>query len=179
MNNNSQDKLENSEIDELIQATMTTIKLMARRNKKAHNQLTLQTTEIVHETYLRLVKSQAGKWQNRNHFLITFSYVMKKFLVDQYRKKMTSKRGDGIIDLDVDSTSVHIPMPDGLPLDWIELELKLEELAEIDKDAHDIVLLRYFAGLEIAETAATLNISERTVSRKWTFARTWLHTNLT
>ncbi len=157
---------------------MKTIKLMAKRKKRIYNQNTLQTTEIVHETYLKLVKNQASKWNDKTHFLITFSHAMKNLLIDRYRKKMSIKRGEGLLALDIDSTSVQIAMPDQLALNWIGLEMKLTELKKIDPDAHDIVLLRYFAGLEIAETASTLKLSERSVSRKWTFARTWLHTHL-
>ncbi len=176
MENNSQDL---SEINELIEVTIKTIKLMAKRNKSIHNQNTLQTTEIVHETYLKLIDSQASKWQNKSHFLITFSHAMKNLLIDRYRKKSAIKRGDGVMDLNIDSSHIQIVMPDQLSLNWIGLEMKLKELKKIDQVAHDIVLLRYFTGLELAETAATLNISERSVSRKWTFARTWLHSKLT
>lgn len=169
----------NNEINELIEATMKAIKMMAKRKKRIYNQNTLQTTEVVHETYLKLVKNQASKWNDKTHFLITFSHAMKNLLIDRYRKKMAIKRGDGLLALDIDSTSVQIAMPDQLSLDWIGLEIKLEELKTIDADTHDIVLLRYFAGLEIKETAEVLKISARSVSRKWAFARTWLHTNLT
>ncbi len=181
MNNTIDNKLtpnQPTDIDDLIQATMQTIKEMAKRHKKKHQQHTLQTTEIVHETYLKLIKSKASKWQSKNHFLVAFSYAMKSFLVDQYRKKTARKRGDGLVALDIDSTAVQISMPDTLTFDWLSLELKLEQLHGFDPVAHDVVLLRYFAGLEIPDVAVTLDVSERTVSRKWTFARTWLHTQL-
>ncbi len=172
------DSSQNADFNQLVEATLSSIKKIAKKHRRSHNQVTLQTTEIVHETYIKLLNSQVKKWEDRSHFLVTFSRVMKNFLVDQYRKKATIKRGEGVPLLDIDMFSSQVAMPDNLPIDWLELELKLKELKQIDQVAHDIVMLRYFAGLDIPEIASTLNISESSVSRSWTFARTWLHTKL-
>lgn len=162
---------------ELLETLMTTLKAMARNRKRRSSAMTLQTTEIVHETYLRLLKQYALNWNDKDQFLIAFASTMRRFLVDHYRRRTAEKRGGHQVDIRIDDTHIEIPAPDGIS-DWGILDDKLNELEDIDSVARQIVELRYFAGMTLDETAATVNITARTVSRKWNFARTYLRTQL-
>lgn len=152
---------------------MQSLKAMARARKRRSAYITLQTTEIVHETYLRLTKQYALDWGNKDEFLIAFASTLRRFLVDHYRKRTAEKRGGDKFDLSLDDLKIEIPAPDGID-DWDMLDTKLNDLDEVDSTARQIVELRYFAGMTLDETARAVKITPRTVSRKWNFARSFL-----
>ncbi|MEO8577618.1 MAG: sigma-70 family RNA polymerase sigma factor [Gemmatimonadales bacterium] len=137
---------------------------------------TLQPTALVSELYLRLSDQIGADWQNRTQFFGVAARIMRQVLVDHARARLSEKRGGGapVVTLDElrdDGSSAP-------PVDLLALNEALEKLAELDPEQATIVELRYFTGLTIKETAATLGISPATVKRDWTVARAWLHREL-
>jgi len=160
---------------ELLPVVLDTIKKIARSYKKDH--LSIQTTEIVHEIYLKLVKQGSNKWDEKNAYLAAFAVTMRSFLVDQYRKKIALKRGGKDELISIDELSIEFPAPTGFN-DWLDLDNKLTQLEQIDPIASQVVLFRYFVGLTTNEVAEAMEVSPRTVTRKWHFARAWIRSQL-
>ncbi len=135
---------------------------------------TLQPTALVHEAYLRLVGDRVS-WENRAHFFGAAAQAMRRILVERARRVARLKRGGSAerITLDDDAASVT-PRSE----DLIALDQALDRLAKHDRVMADVVMLRYFAGLTVTETAEALGASERTVHRQWTAARAWLRHQL-
>ena len=133
---------------------------------------TLQATALVHEAYLRLIKSENRKWENRRHFFLAAAEAMRHILIERARRKESPKHGGGQIRVDLDRVDTAI---DSQPEILLMVHEALERLAEEDSDAAQFVKLRYFAGLQHREIAEILGVSERTVKRLWVFARAWLY----
>jgi RNA polymerase sigma factor (TIGR02999 family) len=133
---------------------------------------TLQPTALVHEAYLRLAGSKDPRWDGRGHFFAAAAEAMRQILVDQARRKGSLKRGGDQQRVDLDGIELPIEPPS---VDILDLDVALTSLAERDPLKADVVKLRYFAGLDRDEIAATLDISPRTVDRHWLYARSWLH----
>jgi RNA polymerase sigma factor (TIGR02999 family) len=148
----------------------------------AHSQLhrertehTLNTTALVHETYLRLAVQSRFEWKNRGHFFGAAARMMRRILVDHARSHGAEKRGGPIKPQALDAVdTVGIPVDNTLLL----LNNALDRLAELDPRQAQIVELRYFAGLSIVETAEALDISPSTVKNEWTMAKAWLRREL-
>ena len=137
---------------------------------------TLQTTALVNEAYLELVDSVHADWQNRAHFFAVCAHVMRRILVDWARSRQVAKRGGGTRLIGLEEALVVADEPDpGL----VALDDALQALAELDPRKARVVELRFFGGLTNLETAAVLTISEETVQRDWTFAKSWLRRELT
>jgi len=136
---------------------------------------TLQPTALVHEAYLRLVGKEDPGWNSRGHFFASAALAMRRILVEQARRKGRHKRGGGRQRLDVDEMEIPIEAP---AEDVLALDDALTRLQKRDKRKADVVMLRYFAGLTIEETAAVLQVSEPTVERDWRFARALLYDEL-
>lgn len=132
---------------------------------------TLQGTALVHEAYLRLVDQDQVQWQNRAHFFAMASQMIRRILVDHARAHKAAKRGDGAPHLSLDEA---LEVPGERPLDLIALDEALTLLARIDSQQATIVELRFFGGLSIEETAASVGVSTATVNREWSTARAWL-----
>ena len=132
---------------------------------------TLQATALVHEAYLRLIGSEQIEWQNRAQFFSIAAQVMRHILVDHARKHAAEKRGSGERKLSLDEAVSFAAERD---VNLVALDDALKELATLDEEQSRIVELRFFGGLSIKEIAAVLDISETTVSRKWSTAKLWL-----
>jgi RNA polymerase sigma factor (TIGR02999 family) len=143
-----------------------------RREGQGH---TLQSSALVNEAYLRLVK-QSIHWQNRAHFFAIASQAMRQVLVDYARRKRTRKRGG--LDLRVSLVKAANVVHGGAELEVVALNDALEELASIDPRQFRIVELRYFGGLTVEETAEVLGVSKGTVKNDWTIAKAWLYRRL-
>jgi len=136
---------------------------------------TLQGTALVHEAYLRLVKDTDREWGGRAHFFAVSSRIIRHLLVDHARERRAQKR---------EGDREHVPLDEALTvpaadnLDLPALDEALEELGAIDPLKVQIVELRFFGGLSIAETAAVLRIAPATVKRHFSVARLWLHRRL-
>jgi RNA polymerase sigma factor (TIGR02999 family) len=140
-----------------------------------HPAYTLQPTELVHEVYLRLVDVKRVESQDRTRFFALCATLMRRILVDRARKKVAAKRGANPILLELGEAS-EIPSPKAREL--MALDDALSALAALDARKARVVELRFFAGLNVEETAEALEISPDTVRRDWKFARAWLASEL-
>ena len=133
---------------------------------------TFQTTELVHEAYIKLIGNQQINWQSRSHFYGIAARTMRQILVDSARKRKSHKRGGGKTNLSLEDAQLVASESDDQIL---ALDEALKKLEEIEERSSKIVELRYFSGLSIEETAEMLNISPATVKRDWQFAKAWLY----
>jgi len=136
---------------------------------------TLQTTALINELYLRLVDFQQVDWQNRAHFFGICAQLMRRILVDFARARSSQKRaGDiPILPLDQELVGSGEPQPD-----LVALDDALKSLAAVDERKSRVVELRFFAGLNVQETAEVLRVSCETVMRDWKLAKAWLFREL-
>jgi RNA polymerase sigma factor (TIGR02999 family) len=133
---------------------------------------TLQPTALVHEAYLRLVGEDRGQhWDGRNHFFAAAAEAMRRILVDNARRKRTLKHGGALVRQELDEAELLAPEPRE---DLLALDEALTLLATQDRTAADLVQLRYFGGLSIADAAQVLGMSLRSAERLWTYTRVWL-----
>jgi RNA polymerase sigma factor (TIGR02999 family) len=132
----------------------------------------LQATDLVHEAYLRLVGEGGGQhWDSRGHFFAAAAQAMRRILVENARRKRRLKRGGSLVRRELDEALLLAPEPDE---DLVALDEALTELATTDYTAADLVQLRYFGGLSIADAAEVLGLSQRSAERLWTYTRIWL-----
>lgn len=137
---------------------------------------TLQATALVHEAWLRLVDtSDPPVWNSRGHFFGAAAQAMRRILVENARRKHAEKRGGGAEAIDLDSLELAAEGDDERIL---AVNDAIERLSVIDPEAARLVILRFFAGLTGEEAAAALGLSVRSASRLWTYARAWLHREL-
>jgi RNA polymerase sigma-70 factor, ECF subfamily len=134
----------------------------------------LQTTALINEAYIRLIEWKNVQWQNRAHFFAVAAQMMRRILVDAARARGGSKRS-GALETTLNAQS--LPSPERSP-DLVALDGALTRLAELDARKSKIVELRFFGGLSLQETAAALEISDRTVLREWNLAKAWLYREL-
>ena len=132
---------------------------------------TLQPTALVHEAYLRLVRGQDPGWEGRRHFFGAAARAMREILIEQARRKAAVKHGGHRrrVELAEGLAVIEPPAEDVLALDEA-----VQQLQEQDPRLAEIVLLRYYTGLSIEETAEVIGASLSTVKRDWRFARAWL-----
>jgi RNA polymerase sigma factor (TIGR02999 family) len=132
---------------------------------------TLQATALVHEAYLRLVGDQDPGWHGRRHFFGAAAQAMRHILIDQARRKASHKHGGQGRRVELAEGMAYVePSAD----DLLALDEAIQKLQAHQPHLAEIVLLRYYAGLSVEETAGVLGESVRTVYRDWRHARTWL-----
>lgn len=137
---------------------------------------TLQATALVHEAWLRLVGSEDQRaWNNRSHFFGAAAEAMRRILVDRARQKARVRHGGGLERVDLEHVTLATEDSDETLL---AIHEALEKLAVESPQKAEIVKLRYFTGLEHAEIAQVLGVSEPTVRRHWAYARSWLYAEL-
>ena len=134
---------------------------------------TLTPTVLVHELYLRATSGEPLTASSRRHFFTTAAKAMRWILVDHARRRAAGKRGGDLLEVTLTES-----LPGAPPPDVLGVHEALEALAGIAPQQRDIVELHYFGGLEFAEIAAVLEVSERTVYRQWQRARAFLHAQL-
>lgn len=162
--------------EKLFQVVYNELHRQAARYLRHENPgLSLQTTDLIHEAYLRLIDQHQVAWQNRLHFFAIAAQVMRRILVDHARSRQAAKRGGSAIRLPLEDAMVVSP---GQDLDFVALDEALVRLAEMDTQQTQIVELRFFSGLSVEETAKVLEVSERTVKRDWNVAKAWLRREL-
>lgn len=154
-------------------------RLVRERSAAAH-----QATSLVHEAYLRLVGDREYRWDNRAHFFAAAGEAMRRILIERARRRARLKHGGGQrrVTFDEDSTegrAAVTPDPGPPPEELLALDDALIRLDARDAAMGNVVKLRYFAGLTVAETARALEMSPRSVNRLWTAARAWLHAEMT
>lgn len=133
---------------------------------------TLQTTALLDEAYLLLVKDHNRVWHNRTHFIAATAQLMRRIMVDHARARRASKRGGDVTRVTLDEAAL---VTDKHSEELLALDEALERLAAQDPRKSQIVELRYFGGLAVEETAQFLKMSRRSVEREWTMAKAWLY----
>jgi len=136
---------------------------------------TLQTTALVNEAYLRLVKRKDVHWQNLAHFFAISAKLMRSILVDHARSRAYAKRGGGAAKVALDEALIVSQERAG---EVVALDDALQRLEQMDAQQSHIVELRFLGGLTIEETAAVLDLSPATIKREWSTAKAWLHREL-
>src|SRR5688500_6825249 len=154
------------------------LRAIAHRQRKAwHDNPTLNTTALLHEAYLKLVRQDRLGATSRAHFFAIASKAMRHILGNYARGRTRQKRGGGIREVslhDVEDAVAHPAFSDEAAEVLAALGEALERLEKLNKRQSEVVECRFFAGLGIDETALALNISSATVKRDWAFARAWL-----
>ena len=158
-------------LDKLLPIVYNELRRLAHSYlQRERKDITLQTTALVHEAYLKLIDQHSVNFQNRSQFFALSAQPMRRILLDNARRHTAEKRGEGHkVPLD-DIGEISIESHESLLL----LDMALQELETFDRQQGKIVELRYFGGLTIEETAEVLKISPATVKREWTIARAWL-----
>lgn len=170
---------DSSVTNQLFDLVYDTLRNLAHRHRSDWNgDLTLNTTALVHEAYLKLSDQQSSLWESHNHFLAVASKAMRHILVDYARRRKTEKRGGNIPKISLDE--VRTPSGQILVIDegraetLVVLSDALDRLSAISEREAKVVECRFFGGLTIAETADTLGVSPMTVKRDWAMAQAWL-----
>ena len=132
---------------------------------------TLQPTALVHEAYLRIAGDSNVTWEGRKHFFFAAARAMHDILVEQARRKAGPKRGGGRQREELDEACAILEPPSD---DVLAIHEALQELRDRDPLKAEIVLLRYFTGLTMDETADVLGVAKRTLDRQWRYIRAWL-----
>ena len=135
----------------------------------------LQPTALVNEAFVRLIQGAPVEWTSRTHFFAVSARIMRQILVDFARAQNSHKRGNGQPHVTLSAAGLAAQE---MPIDFIDLDAALVELAALDPRLTQVVELRYFGGLENLEVANVLGISEPTVVRLWRIARAWLYSRL-
>jgi RNA polymerase sigma factor (TIGR02999 family) len=141
---------------------------------------TLQPTALVHEAYMRVVGGYAGVagkdpgWESRGHFFGAAARAMRDILVEQARRKAGPKAGGGRAREELNDAAEHTPALQAPVPDMLALEAALSKLEQEDARKAQVVMLKYFAGLEHPQIAEAMGVSLPTVERDWRFARSWL-----
>jgi len=159
-------------LDQLMPLVYAELRRLAkshmRRERPGH---TIQTTALIHEAYLRLIDADQVRVENRRSFFGVAARLMRQVLVDLARERHSQKRGGAARQVSFDEALVISKQPDeGL----LALDEALKELARIDARKSQMVELRFFGGLSVAETAEALDVSVETIHRDWRLAKSWL-----
>ena len=163
-------------LDRLIPLVHHELRDMARRmlanERRGAN---WQPTDLLHESYVRLLDWRVVRWHNRAQFFATTARMMRRALVDAARSRQCAKRNSGADVVSLADVDVAVPESS---VDVVALEYELERLALIDPRPSQVVELRFFGGFSVEETAEALDISVRTVINDWNTARAWLRREL-
>ena len=161
---------------ELIAAVYPQLRRLARRYLSAERQdHTLQTTEVIHEAWLRLFGSAAVSVQDRNHLIALMATQMRRALVDYARHRNAAKGPGGSIRVALVDSDLAMERPDE---DVLAIDQALDALELVDRRASKVIELRFFGGLQEDEAAGALGVSLSTLKRDWAFARAWLYNHL-
>jgi RNA polymerase sigma factor (TIGR02999 family) len=143
-----------------------------RRERAGHS---LQTTDLVHEAYLRLVSQATTSWRDRAQFYQVAAHVMRQVLIDRARRRNARKRGGDVSDISLDKA---LDLAQTRSADLLALDEALSRLQKLDSRQCQVVELRFFAGLTEEEIAEVLGFSVRTINHDWRMARAWLYKEL-
>jgi RNA polymerase sigma factor (TIGR02999 family) len=134
------------------------------------NNHTLAPTALVHEAYLRLSATNRA-WESRNHFMNAAGMAMRRMLIDHARNRSSFKRGRGWKRIRIENLASALGADD---FDWLAIDEALQRFRRVDPRAHDVVMLRFFAGRGEDEVGELLKLSTRQVRRDWQTACLWL-----
>jgi RNA polymerase sigma factor (TIGR02999 family) len=163
-------------MDRLFPLVYEALRRIARRQLRAERPgHTLDTSGLVHETYLKLVDHDRLQWQDRGHFFAIASRAMRQILIDYARRYRSLRRGRGA---PLEELHEEDAIMDQRGDTLLALDEALERLAAINPRLNQVVECRYFGGLTEEETAEALGVTTRTVQRDWAKARGWLYLEL-
>jgi RNA polymerase sigma factor (TIGR02999 family) len=151
------------------------VRLAASQMRRQRPDHTLQPTALVNEAYLKLFHQGAPSFKDRTHFMAAAAMAMRSVLVDMARRRGAEKRGGELLRV---TFRADTPAPDDPGHDVLAVHEALERLARIDPRWARVVEMRFFGGLSVEETAASLGVSEPTIHRDWNRARAWLFREL-
>jgi RNA polymerase sigma factor (TIGR02999 family) len=137
----------------------------------------MQPSALVNEAFVRLIGGTPVEWESRNHFFAVSATVMRQILIDFSRGHLSQKRGEGAPHVEL-AWALNEPDRAPQPMDFLDLDAALNDLAALAPRQARVVELRYFGGLENTEIASILGTSEPTVVRDWRAARAWLFARL-
>jgi RNA polymerase sigma factor (TIGR02999 family) len=159
-------------LEQLMPMVYNELRGMARRHmRRQPSGHTFQTTDLIHETYLKIAGGEERNWQGRNHFFGVAAKAMRHILVDYARSKNKQKRG---------GWQARVTLTDNMrvtnqsPEEMVALDEALNRLEILDVRKVRVVEMKFFAGLNVAEIAGVLKVSPETVKRDWSFAQSWL-----
>jgi RNA polymerase sigma factor (TIGR02999 family) len=165
-------------LDELLPLVYRELTILARQQRRAwRGDLTLDTTALVHEAYLKIVGQARMPSNSRAHFFAVAAKAMRHILCNYARDRLRQKRGGGVPHVRLapgDDVAVQVPISDEQSNTLAALDEALEALQRFAARQAQVVECRFFGGMSIEDTAAALDVSPRTVKRDWTFARAWL-----
>ncbi len=134
----------------------------------------ISTTDLVHEAYLKLIDHQKVSWKSRTHFFAIGARVMRQLLIDRARQNKAAKRGGGVATISLEEglltreVDAHV----------LAVEEALQRLEELSPSQAQIVEMRFFGGMTVAEVAEEMGKSKRWVESEWTMIRAWLRAEL-
>lgn len=141
---------------------------------------TLAATALVHDAYIKLVGPREVPWQNRAHFYAAAAEAMRQILIDHAKSRSRKKRGGELAKIQLEAAEIPLGQnAQSNQTDFVALDAAIRRLEARDSRGAQVVRLKYFAGLEIAQVALVLGVSERTVKNDWAFAKAWLERTLT
>jgi RNA polymerase sigma factor (TIGR02999 family) len=163
-------------LDRVLPSIYEELRAIARRElRRERTGHTLTATALVHEAYLKLVRLERITWESRAHFFGACAQEMRRILISHARKKAAERRGGG---------AEHVPLENACvaamtrPAELLALDEALTRLTVLDQRQARVVECRFYAGMDVEETASVLGISPATVKRDWTAARAWLNREL-
>jgi RNA polymerase sigma factor (TIGR02999 family) len=158
--------------DELLAAVYDELRSLARHfiRQESPGQ-TLSATGLVHEAYLRLSRSGELRWEDDRHFYLAAAQAMRRILVDRGRRRRTQKRGGDLQRIPIAEAEQELT---GDSTDFVRLDEALSRFTQVSERAAQVIMLRFFAGLDNEHAARLLGISPKTALRDWRYARAWL-----
>lgn len=163
-------------LDDLVTVVYQELRRLAGRYLSHESPgLTLQTHDLIHEAFLRMVGQRHVDWQNRAHFFGIAAQMMRRILTDHARRRSRGKRGGGARLVVIDDVPDLAGRSDA---DIVAVDEAIDELKEVDEELARIVELRFFGGLEHDEIAQVLGVSNVTVRRRFRVAKAWLYRRL-
>jgi RNA polymerase sigma factor (TIGR02999 family) len=158
--------------EQLTPIVYSELRRIAKSRLRRENQdRCLESSELVHEAYLRLVEQNRARWKDRAHFFAMCAQIMRRILVDRARTRLRAKRGGGATLMELNEAIIPSASKG---YDIIALDDALTALSQMDPQHSRVVELRFFAGLSVDETAEAMHLSVATVNRYWVAARAWL-----
>lgn len=159
--------------DKLFQLVYDELRVMAKRELNYRSPgKTINTTGLVHEAYLKMFDRNEAGWNDRVHFFSVTARAMRQILVDYARRVSAEKRGGNAVHTELNASQIS---GSDTPVDILELDDAMKQLAELNPRLSQIVECRFFGGMSIEETAALLDVSSRTVDREWLKAKAFLY----
>ncbi len=162
--------------DELFSLVYKELERIARRRLRGESpHLSLQTTDLINETYFRLAAQKNVHWANRSHFYGVAAESMRRVLIDHIKTKMRDKRGGQIQKISLEDVSSTTRLSIEKPNELLALDEALSLLAEVNSFQAEVVKQKFFGGFKIEEIAENMETSVTTVNRAWKVAKLWLN----